>query len=64
MENKDKLLVKNTIEKSFINDKKDITTDNILEIIKTTKPMAIALKDKIEELRKSLEKLDVKNASR
>ena len=63
MENKDKLLVKDTIEKSFINDKKDITTDNILEIIKTTKPMAIALKDKIEELRKSLEKLDVKKAS-
>lgn len=57
-------VVKDTIEKSFINGKKEIATDNILEIIKTTKPMAIALKDKIEELRKSLEKLDVKNASR
>ena len=29
-----------------------------------TKPMAISLKDKIENLRKTLEKLDVKNASK
>ena len=57
-------VIKDTIEKSFINNTQDISTEDILNEIKMTKPMAISLKDKIENLRKTLEKLDVKNASK
>lgn len=57
-------IIKDTIEKSFINNNQDISTEDILNEIKMTKPMAISLKDKIENLRKTLEKLDVKNASK
>ncbi len=57
-------LILAVIEKSFLNDKKKITTDEILNEIKTTKPMAVALKDKIEKLNKALQHLDIKSASK
>jgi SpoVK/Ycf46/Vps4 family AAA+-type ATPase len=57
-------VIKDCIEKSFIINKSKIETEDLLNVIKTTKPMAISLKDKIEKLRETLAKLDVKNASR
>lgn len=57
-------VIKDTIEKAFINGWKEIKTDNILDELKETKPMSVSLKDKIESLKKTLDKLDVKNASR
>ena len=57
-------VIKDCIEKSFIINKSKIETEELLNVIKTTKPMAISLKDKIEKLRETLAKLDVKNASR
>ena len=56
-------VIKDTIEKAFINDLKYITTDNIIAELNETKPMSISLKDKIDHLTKTLDKLDVKKAS-
>ena len=57
-------VIKDTIEKAFINEWKEIRTDNILKELTDTKPMSISLKDKIESLKITLDKLDVKNASK
>ena len=57
-------VIKDCIEKAFIDKKSKIETEDLLNVIKTTKPMAISLKEKIEKLRETLAKLDVKNASR
>jgi len=56
-------VIKDTIEKGFIKNLKIITTEDILEEINETKPMSISLKDKIDDLKESLDKLDVKQAS-
>jgi SpoVK/Ycf46/Vps4 family AAA+-type ATPase len=57
-------VIKDTIEKAFINKAKIITTEDICAEIKETKPMSISLKEKIYELSKALEKIDVKKASK
>lgn len=57
-------VIKDCIEKSFIINKSKIETEDLLNVIKTTKPMAISLKEKIEKLRETLNKLNVSNASR
>ncbi len=57
-------VIKDTIEQGFIKSSKIIKTDDILEEIKETKPMSISLKDKIDDLSKALEKIDVKQASK
>ena len=41
-----------------------IKTTNILKELADTKPMSVSLKDKIESLKKTLDKLNVKNASK
>ena len=57
-------VIKDSIEKAFIEDYDLIDTHNILEEIENTKPMSESLKEKIEHLQESLKKLDVKRASR
>lgn len=57
-------VIKETIEKGFLSAKQQISTDDILMEIKDTKPMSVSLKDKIDSLSKSLEKIDVKKASK
>jgi SpoVK/Ycf46/Vps4 family AAA+-type ATPase len=57
-------VIKDTIEKAFINESKEIRTKNILDELADTKPMSVSLKDKIESLKITLDKLDVKNASK
>ena len=56
-------VIKDTIEKAFINDSKTISTEDILLEIHDTKPMSVSLKDKIDNLAKTLKKIDVKHAS-
>jgi len=56
-------VILNAIEKAFLDGAAELTTDAIIQEIESTKPMAIALKDKIERLQQSLENLDVKPAS-
>lgn len=57
-------VIKETIEKAFLSAKQLVTTEDILAEIKDTKPMSVSLKDKIDSLSKSLEKIDVKKASK
>ena len=56
-------VIKDSIESAFIEGKDSISTDDILKEIKDTKPMQESLKEKIESLKKVLEKLDVKRAT-
>ncbi len=56
-------VIKDTIENAFISNKNIITTEDILDEIKDTKPMSVALKDRIDLLSEALKKLDVKKAS-
>ncbi|MBX2976245.1 MAG: AAA family ATPase [Ignavibacteriaceae bacterium] len=57
-------VINETIEKAFLSNQIQITTDNIITEIKDTKPMSVSLKEKIDSLSKSLEKIDVKKASK
>jgi len=57
-------VIKDTIEKAFINGWKVIRTANISDELADTKPMSVSLKDKIESLKVTLDKLDVKHASK
>ncbi|SFV61099.1 Cell division protein FtsH [hydrothermal vent metagenome] len=57
-------VIKDVIEKAFINEWKEIRTENILDELADTKPMSVSLKEKIESLKSTLDKLDVKNASK
>ena len=57
-------VIKESIENAFIEDKKEITTEDILKVIKTTKSISSTMKDKIESIRKTIEKIDIKPASR
>jgi ATP-dependent 26S proteasome regulatory subunit len=56
-------VVKETIENAFIDGKEKITTDDILAVIKTTKSLSETLKEKVESIRRSLQKIDIKPAS-
>ncbi|NEO43919.1 MAG: AAA family ATPase [Moorea sp. SIO4A3] len=57
-------VVKETIENVFLDPEKDtVTTDDLLAVIKTTKCLSESLKDKIDKIRKSLSKMNVKPAS-
>jgi len=57
-------VVKETIEKAFIENKKSVTTDDLIKEIRDTKPMSAAQKDKISQMRDELKNYDIKKASR
>lgn len=56
--------IKDSIEFAFVNDKKEITTEDLLNSIKDTKSISSTLKDKIDHIRKTIEKIDIKSASK
>lgn len=56
-------VVKNTIEIAFINNKTLITTEDLLEVVKDTKSISNTLKDKIEQIKNTVSKIDIKPAS-
>ncbi len=56
-------VVKETIENAFINNHERITTDDLVAVIKTTKSLSETLKDKIKEIKDSLSKYNLKQAS-
>lgn len=56
-------VIKETIEKGFLASKTKITTDDIMDEIKDTKPISVSLQTKIKSLSESLKKIDVKPAS-
>lgn len=57
-------VVKDTIETAFIDGKDIITTEDLLESVKDTKSISSTLKDKIEQIKKTIEQIDIKLASK
>lgn len=57
-------VVKDTIERTFIDGRTVITTEDLLRSIKDTKSISCTLKDKIASIQKTVEKIDIKPASR
>lgn len=57
-------VVRDTIEMAFIEGNESISTDNLLKTIKDTKSISNTLKEKIEEIKSTIEKIDIKPASK
>lgn len=56
-------IVKDAIESAFINGATKITTEDLIESIKDTKSISKTLKDKIDQIRQTISKIDIKQAS-
>lgn len=56
-------VVKDTIENAFINGDEKITTEDLIKVIKETKSISNTLKDKINQIKETISKIDIKNAS-
>ena len=57
-------VVKDTIETAFIEEKGTITTEDLLSAIKNTKSISNTLKEKIKQIKETIEKIDIKPASK
>lgn len=57
-------VVKDTIEMAFIDGKKNITTDDLIKSVKDTKSISSTLNEKIKEIKSTIEKIDIKPASK
>lgn len=57
-------VVKETIEMAFINGKEEITTADLIEVTKDTKSISKTLQDKIDKIKRTIDKMDIKVASR
>lgn len=57
-------VVKETIERAFIEDKLVITTEGLRETIKDTKPISSILGDRIKRIEETVKKMDIKRASK
>ena len=57
-------VVKDTIETAFLDGKTEITTDDLIKSAKDTKSISSTLKDKIDQIRETIGKIDIKPASR
>ena len=57
-------VVKDTIEMAFIDGKESITTEDLLKTVKDTKSISSTLKDKIKEIKSTIDKIDIKPASK
>lgn len=56
-------VVKDAIESAFINGKDKITTQDLVQAVKDTKSISSTLKDKIEQIKQTISKIDIKPAS-
>lgn len=56
-------VVKDTIEMAFIEEKDIITTEDLIKSVRDIKSISDTLKEKIEDIRKRLENIDIKPAS-
>lgn len=56
-------VVKNAVESAFINNRDKITNEDLIQIIENTKSISSALKDKIDQIRQAINKIDIKPAS-
>lgn len=56
-------VVKDAIESAFINGEDKITTDDLIQAVKDTKSISSTLKDKIDQIKQTISKIDIKPAS-
>lgn len=56
-------VVKDTIERAFIDGKTTLTTEDLLCSVKDTKSISSTLKDKIKQIKDTVSKIDIKPAS-
>lgn len=56
-------VVKDTIELAFIDGKSSITTEDLINSVKDTKSISSTLKDKIDQIKATVSKIDIKPAS-
>lgn len=57
-------VVKDTIEMAFIDGRDSITTEDLIKSVKDTKSISSTLKDKITEIKSTINKIDIKPASK
>ena len=57
-------VVKDTIEAAFINDQSIITTKDLIKSVKDTRSISNTLKDKIKQIKETIDKIDIKPASK
>ena len=57
-------VVKETIEQAFIEGRESLTTEDLLATIEDTKSISCTLKDKIEQIKKTISNIDIKSASK
>lgn len=57
-------VIKETIEKAFIDGKDSIITDDLLETIKDTKSITDTMKDRLKSIEDTIKKMNIKNASK
>lgn len=57
-------VIKETIEKVFIDGKDSIITDDLLETIKDTKSITDTMKDRLKSIEDTIKKMNIKNASK
>ena len=57
-------VVKDTIELAFIEKRESITTQDLINAVKETKSISSTLKDKISEIKRTINNIDIKPASR
>ena len=57
-------VVKDTIEMAFIDGKESITTEDLLKSVKDTRSISSTFKDKIKEIKSTIDKIDIKPASK
>ncbi len=57
-------VVKDTIELAFIEGRSQITTDDLLDTVHNTKSISSTLKEKIKDIKTTVEKIDIKPASK
>lgn len=57
-------VVKDTIELAFIEGREKIATEDLMRSVKDTKSISKTLKDKIAEIKSTIDKIDIKPASR
>lgn len=57
-------VVKETIESAFIEERELITIEDLVKAIKSTKSISVTLKDKIAQIKETINKIDIKPASK
>lgn len=56
-------VVKDSIERAFLDNERQVCTDDIINIIENTRSISVTLKDKIESIRKTISEMNIKSAS-